>query len=92
LSFEVILGYRELPGIDISDGMLAKARERGAYRRLQKAVLGEVLDFADASFGAVISIGVFVQGHAPPAAFDELLHITRPRRLFHLHRGDGRME
>jgi predicted TPR repeat methyltransferase len=76
------LGYRDLTGVDISDGMLAKAQERGAYRRLQKAVLGEVLDFADTSFGAVTSIGVFVQGHAPPAAFDELLRITRPGGYF----------
>jgi len=72
-----ILGYRELAGIDISEGMLAKARDRGVYRDLRQGLLGEALEFADASFDAIVSIGVFVGGHAPPTAFDELVRITR---------------
>ena len=73
-----ILGYRDLAAIDMSEGMLAAARARGAYRRLERAVLGETLPFADGSFAAVVSTGVFTRGHAPAAAFDELVRVTRP--------------
>ena len=45
---------------------------------LGKQVLGEMLDFADASFVATVCTGVFTAGHAPPCAFDELLRVTRP--------------
>ena len=73
-----ILGYRDLTGIDISEGMLAKARERNVYSELRNRVLGEPLDFDDGAFSAVVSFGVFTPGHAPAAAFDELTRVTRP--------------
>jgi SAM-dependent methyltransferase len=72
------LGYGDVTGIDMSDGMLAKARLRGTYRDLRRRMLGEPLDFGDASFTAVVSFGVFAMGHAPPAALDELVRVTRP--------------
>jgi predicted TPR repeat methyltransferase len=72
------VGYRNLTGIDISDGMLARARLKKLYRELRKGILGETLEFADASFATIVSTGVFTTGHATPAAFDELLRITRP--------------
>jgi SAM-dependent methyltransferase len=73
-----VMGYRKLVGIDMSEGMLAKARARNVYADLRNRVLGEKLDFDDASFAAIVSFGVFTPGHAPPAAFDELVRITRP--------------
>jgi len=72
-----ILGYRNLTGIDMSEGMLAKARSRNVYAELRNRVLGEPLDFADGTFAAVVSFGVFTPGHAPAAAFAELARITR---------------
>lgn len=73
-----IMGYRKLVGIDMSEGMLAKARARNVYADLRNRVLGESLDFDGASFAAIVSFGVFTPGHAPPAAFDDLIRITRP--------------
>jgi SAM-dependent methyltransferase len=73
-----IMGYRSVYGIDVSDGMLARARARNAYRELRKRALGEALDFADGYFAAIVSFGVFTPGHASPAAFDELIRVTRP--------------
>jgi predicted TPR repeat methyltransferase len=73
-----VMGYRGLAGVDISEGMLARARARGVYDDLRNRMLGEPLDYADASFAAVVSIGVFTMGHAPAAALDELVRITRP--------------
>ena len=71
------LGYDDLHGIDLSPGMLAVAREKAVYRELRQMTLGERLDYADDTFDAAIGVGVFTTGHAPAAAFDELVRITR---------------
>ena len=73
-----ILGYTQLTGIDLSDGMLAVARAKRVYAELKNQVLGERLDFPDAAFAAVVSAGVLTSGHAPPSSFDELIRVTRP--------------
>lgn len=70
-------GYHDLHGIDLSVGMLDAARRKAVYRELRQMTLGEPLDFADNTFDAVISVGVFTTGHAPAHAFDELVRITR---------------
>lgn len=70
-------GFSKLHGIDLSDGMLEVARSKGLYQSLRQMTLGESLDFADGTFDAVISVGVFTKGHAPAHAFDELVRITK---------------
>ncbi len=72
-----VLDYEDLVGIDLSEGMLRRAGEKGVYRELHRMELGEKLAFADDSFSAVVSAGVFTEGHAPPEAFDELVHAVR---------------
>lgn len=67
-----LLGYNNLSGLDMSEGMLAKAAARKCYADLRQAVLGEKLDFVDRSFDAIVSTGTFTEGHAPASAFDEL--------------------
>ena len=71
-----VLGYGDLVGIDLSEGMLEKARQKGAYRELHRMVLGEKLEFADGHFAGVVSVGVFTTGHAPPESFDELVRVV----------------
>ena len=73
-----VLGYGNLVGIDISERMLDKAREKGSYRDLRRMVLGEPLGFASGSFSAAVSVGVFTTNHAPPAALDELVRVVEP--------------
>jgi predicted TPR repeat methyltransferase len=73
-----ILGYTRITGIDLSDGMLAVARAKGAYAELRNQTLGEPLDFAAGEFAAMVSAGVLTTGHAPPSCFDELIRVTRP--------------
>jgi len=72
------LGYGELVGLDASLGMLARAREKGAYRSLHHLFLGDPLPFSDDEFAAVASAGVFTQSHAPLSGLDELIRVTRP--------------
>ncbi len=73
-----ILGYSNLSGIDMSQGMLDRARARGAYVDLRQGILGTALDFETAQFDAIVSTGTFTTGHAPASAFDELTRITKP--------------
>jgi SAM-dependent methyltransferase len=72
-----IMGYGNLIGVDMSDGMLARAKARNIYTDLRNRVLGETLDFADASMTAIVSTGVFTTGHGPASAWDELTRITK---------------
>ncbi len=72
------LGFSNLHGLDMSEGMLAKARARGIYSGLHRGVLGAALDFNSATFAAIVSTGTFTTGHAPAAAFTELARILRP--------------
>jgi SAM-dependent methyltransferase len=73
-----ILGYRNLLGVDMSEGMLTKARARNVYSDLRQGILGEPLDFKTASMNCIVSTGTFTTGHAPASAFDELTRIVKP--------------
>jgi SAM-dependent methyltransferase len=73
-----ILGYKNLVGVDLSDAMMARAERAGLYAALHRMVLGGPLDFPNHNFAAAIISGVFTEGHAPPASFDELIRICRP--------------
>lgn len=73
-----VLGYRNLTAIDLSRDMLDIAKRTGAYRSLLQMQLGGPLEFEDKHFAAVISTGVFTEGHAPADSFDELVRITQP--------------
>ena len=71
-------GYSDLFGIDISEGMMEKARKKGLYRELHRMKMGDPLKFSTDFFDAVIAVGVMAMGHAPATALDELVRITRP--------------
>ncbi len=71
-------GYTNLEGLDLSTGMLDQAALKKCYNALHQQALGETLNFADATFDAIIIIGVFVMAHVRSNAFDELLRITKP--------------
>lgn len=72
-----IAGYPDVEGLDISEGMLAVAARKGNYRALHRAVLGQVLPFADGHFAGVVSTGVFTTGHVGAEALPELLRLCR---------------
>ena len=86
-----LLGYNNITGIDLSEGMLAIAKQKNLYKELRQMTLGEHLDFADSTFSAVISAGTITPGHAPPETFDELIRVTKKEALiiFSLRVDDG---
>jgi predicted TPR repeat methyltransferase len=73
-----ILGLGPLHGLDLSEGMLARARARGAYATLTRAALGGPLPWADGAFAATICTGVFTTGHVGAEGLAELARVTRP--------------
>jgi SAM-dependent methyltransferase len=72
------MGFTSMVAMDLSEGMLEQARQKGVYRECRRMVLGDPLDFDSGQFEGIISVGVFTLGHAPASAFDELIRVTRP--------------
>ncbi|MGI9400690.1 MAG: class I SAM-dependent DNA methyltransferase [Rhizobiaceae bacterium] len=72
-----ILGYRQVEGLDISEGMLKVAAGKGVYSKLHNLALGGVLPFADGEFAGIVSSGVFTTGHVGAEALDELIRICK---------------
>lgn len=73
-----IIGYPHVEALDISEGMLAEARRKGAYAGFHCLALGSALPFADGHFAGIVSAGVFTTGHVGVEGLDELIRITRP--------------
>lgn len=73
-----IMGLSPVEGLDLSQGMLAVARAKGAYAALHNLALGRDLPFADGHFAGVISTGVFTTGHVGTEGLPELIRILRP--------------
>ncbi len=73
-----ILGYPQVEALDLSAGMLAVAERKRVYSRLTQAAMGTPLPYADATFAAIVSTGVFTTGHVGAEALPELFRICRP--------------
>ena len=72
-----VLGYGDITGIDLSQGMLDVAERRGVYQGLRQMELGKLLDFPDNSSGAFTAMGVLGL-YAPAKSLDELVRVTCP--------------
>ena len=70
-----IVGYAAIDGIDISQGMLDKAAEKGLYADLRVADMTQPLDLISDHYGAVISSGVFTTGHVGSEGVGQLLAV-----------------
>ena len=70
------VGYSSFDGTDLSEAMLAHAKERG-YGRLFAANITNRLPVDDNSYDACLCVGVFTHGHVGPQGFDELTRITK---------------
>ena len=71
-------GYKNLTAIDISQGMLDIAADKGIYRDLRVMTLGDHLSFPSDQFDAVTCVGVLTVGHAPVQSLYELVRVTKP--------------
>jgi predicted TPR repeat methyltransferase len=71
------LGFENLVAIDISNEMLNRAREKGVYREFHVMDLGEMLNFPDHFFDAVVCAGVLTFSHAPARSLNEMVRVTK---------------
>ena len=71
-------GARSIDGVDLSPGMLAKAKETGVYRRLAPADLSRPLPVSADSYDVVVCVGTLTHGHVGPSAFGEFVRLARP--------------
>lgn len=69
------LGYRFIDGMDATSNMLAKARARGAYRRLFSA--GSPAELPDRSYDAVVASRFFCGDDASCEVLDGLVRLLR---------------
>ena len=65
----------EVDGIDISLGMVEKAREKNCYRDLWEWNISE--EKIDRSYDIIVSCGVFLEGHAPISLLLDLIEQVR---------------
>lgn len=70
-------GYLNLVAMDISPGMLNRARKKNVYSAYHQMTMGEPLDFPSNYFDASLSVGVLTVGHAPATSLYELVRIVR---------------
>ena len=72
------LGYDSIDGFDLSDSMAEQAIATEAYRQVQGGIdmMRATESYPEASYDAILSVGVFTLGHVPPEALTVLLRLT----------------
>lgn len=82
-------GFEAIDGADVSEGMLAQARHRGAHRHLfHVAPDAPFRGIEVPSYGAVACVGVIGAGAAPFTLFETVLGAMAPGALFVLSLND----
>lgn len=77
------LGYTNITGTDLSEEMLEIGRKKNVYKALYQSNLEYPLDFATPeTFDAIISVGVFTFGHAPPEGLHNLFPLLKSGGYF----------
>ncbi|KAG9195165.1 hypothetical protein G6011_00285 [Alternaria panax] len=71
------LGATNILGLDISEGMLAVAKNTAVYDDLKTTDLTKRLEFADGRFDAVTCCGTFTHGHLGPEPLEEFVRIVK---------------
>jgi ubiquinone/menaquinone biosynthesis C-methylase UbiE len=71
------LGCTDVLGLDISEGMLAVAKNTAVYDDLRTADLTQRLEFEDGKFDAVTCCGTFTHGHLGPEPLQEFVRVVK---------------
>ena len=75
-------GFNKVDGVDISSGMLGRAREKNAYRELIQADLTQPLHIESDRYDAGFCVGSMGAGHVGAQHGIELLRCIAPGGLF----------
>lgn len=68
-------GFTIIDGTDLSAEMLARADQRGVYRRLFRGDLAEQLPASPGIYANAAAVGVISPGHAPPETIAAVLEL-----------------
>ncbi|XP_070565387.1 methyltransferase-like protein 27 [Ptychodera flava] len=93
------IGYDNIDGVDMSEGSLQLAREKGIYSKLLAETLGaQPMDGVQKdSYDAIICSGAFGSGHLTDVVFHEWTRVVKPggfiviaanEKFIHLVKGD----
>ncbi len=75
-------GYTNLTAVDLSEKMLALAKEKQVYQNLHQGNLEEPIFGNSISFDVIIAAGVFAYAHAGPKVLDNLFTLLKDQGLF----------
>ena len=75
-------GYTNLTAVDLSEKMLALAKEKNVYQDLHQGNLEEPIFGDSTSFDVIIAAGVFAYAHAGPKVLDNLFTLLSNKGLF----------
>ena len=81
-------GFTTIDGMDPSEGMLAKCREKGLYRDLVLLDLDADLPIAHAQYAAIMAVGVISTGAGPASLMDDLMALLPKGGFFGLSLND----
>ena len=81
-------GFTRIDGADLSQNMLARAREKGVYQRLFEIDPDQDLPFRPGTYAAITAVGVISAGAAPGAVYDALVQCLAPGAVFVLSLND----
>jgi ubiquinone/menaquinone biosynthesis C-methylase UbiE len=70
-------GFRDITGVDLSDGMLKQAERKGVYHALVQHDIERPFPWARQSFDAAVATGVFTFSHARVEALGNILDMVR---------------
>ncbi|MEI4235128.1 class I SAM-dependent DNA methyltransferase [Roseovarius sp. D22-M7] len=85
-------GFTTIDGTDIAEGMLEKARAKGAYRDLFRAEPDGGLDTGGRQYTAIVAVGAIGAGAAPVGYLDEALAHLEPGGIFVVSLNDHTLE
>ena len=73
-----LIGYSNIDGLDISEGMLEVARRKDIYSKLHIADMTRPLALPKAYYRGIISCGVFTTGHVDVEGLLPLIDVCMP--------------
>ncbi|KNG47219.1 williams-beuren syndrome chromosomal region 27 protein [Stemphylium lycopersici] len=76
------IGATDILGLDVSEGMLAVAKNTAVYDDLQNADVTQKLAFDEGKFDAVTCCGMFTHGHLEPEVLEEFVRVVKTGGVF----------
>ena len=77
-----LAGFTTIDGVDLSEDMLAQAKNKDIYRNLSLIEQGQQLTHEPGDYAVIAAIGVIGAGAAPASVFDQLMYALGKKGKF----------